>query len=103
LRSPLTDAHVARYHAKGLLPDNLECFIIDNDFSLVDGNKMVAFEPHLQCGMGFLPSKFLISLCRFYVLELVQLNLNAIAALSIFVILCECWLNSLTKSYRPNS
>jgi hypothetical protein len=43
-------------------------------------------------GMGYPPSKFLISFYRFYVLEIVHLNPNVIFALSSFVILRACWL-----------
>jgi hypothetical protein len=92
VRSPLTEARLARYHEKGLLPGNMEYFIIDNEFLRIENNQLVTFESHLECAMGFPPSRFLVFFCRHYVLELVHPNPNAIAALSVFVVLCVCWL-----------
>jgi hypothetical protein len=52
---------------------------------------MVYFESHLITGLGFPPSKFLIAVMNYLGCELVHLNPNAIAALSCFTMLCECW------------
>jgi hypothetical protein len=79
----LNEAHITRYHEEDLLLGNLECFLIDIDFP---------FESHLQCRVCFPPNKFLVSFYRYYVLELVHLNLNTIAALTVFIVPCECWL-----------
>jgi hypothetical protein len=59
---------------------------------MVDNTMIVCFESHLTTGLGLPSSKFLISVLNFLRCELVHLNLNAIAALSYFIMLCECWL-----------
>jgi hypothetical protein len=59
---------------------------------MVDNNTIVCFESHHITGIDLPPSKFLISIMNFLRCELVHLNLNAIAALSCFTMLCECWL-----------
>jgi hypothetical protein len=59
---------------------------------MVDGSTVVCFESHLVPGLGLPPSKFLVAIMNFLGCELVHLNLNTIAALSCFTMLCECWL-----------
>jgi hypothetical protein len=59
---------------------------------MVDNSTVVCFESHLIAGLGLTPSKFLVSILNFLGCELVHLNSNAIAALSCFAMLCECWL-----------
>jgi hypothetical protein len=58
----------------------------------VDNSIVVCFESHLIAWLGLPPSKFLVSIINFLVCELVHLNLNAIATLSHFTMLVECWL-----------
>jgi hypothetical protein len=53
---------------------------------------VVCFESHLVAGLDLPPSKFLIAIMNFLRCELVHFNLNIIAALSYFTMLCECWL-----------
>jgi hypothetical protein len=53
---------------------------------------MVCFKSHLIVGLGLPPSKFLSATMNFLSCELVHFNPNAIAALSYFTMLCECWL-----------
>jgi hypothetical protein len=53
---------------------------------------VVCFESHLVVGLGLPPSKFLVVIMNFLRCELVHFNLNAIATLSCFMMLCECWL-----------
>jgi hypothetical protein len=53
---------------------------------------MVCFEFHLIIGLGLPPSKFLYAIMNFLGYELVHFNPNAIAALSCFTMLWECWL-----------
>jgi hypothetical protein len=43
-------------------------------------------------GLGLLPRKFLVAVMSHLGCELVHLNPNVIAALSYFVMLCECLL-----------
>jgi hypothetical protein len=53
---------------------------------------VVCIESHLIPGLGLPPSKFLVAIMNFLGCQLVHLNLNTIAALSCFTMLCECWL-----------
>jgi hypothetical protein len=53
---------------------------------------VVCFESHLVAGLGLPPSKFLVAIMNFLGCELVHFSPNAIAALSYFFMLCECWL-----------
>jgi hypothetical protein len=59
---------------------------------MVDNSTIVCFESHLIVVFDLPPSKFPVSILNFLGCELVHLNLNAIAALSFFTMLCECWL-----------
>jgi hypothetical protein len=62
------------------------------DVPIVNDSTTIYFESYLIAGLGLPPSKFLSSIMNFLGCELVHFNLNAIAALSYFTILCECWL-----------
>jgi hypothetical protein len=62
------------------------------DVPIVNDSTTICFESYLIIGLGLSPSKFLSSIMNFLECELVHFNLNAIAALSYFTILCECWL-----------
>jgi hypothetical protein len=62
------------------------------DVPIVNDSTTISFESYLIVGLGLSPSKFLSSIMNFLGCELVHFNLNAIAALSYFTILCECWL-----------
>jgi hypothetical protein len=53
---------------------------------------MLCFESHLIAGLGLRPSKFLVSIMNFLGCSLIHFNPNALAALSSFTMLCECWL-----------
>jgi hypothetical protein len=57
---------------------------------MVDRTTVVCFESHLIAGLGLPPSKFLVLVMGFLGCELVHLNLNAIATLTCFTMLCEC-------------
>jgi hypothetical protein len=59
---------------------------------MVHNSTVVCFESHLVAGLGLPLSKFLVSVMNFLTCELVHLNPNAIAVLSCFTMLCECWL-----------
>jgi hypothetical protein len=52
---------------------------------------VVCFESHLVAGLGLPPNKFLMAIMNFLGCERVNINPNAIAALSSFTMLCECW------------
>ncbi|TVU02693.1 hypothetical protein EJB05_51794, partial [Eragrostis curvula] len=57
------------------------------------------FESHLICGFNLPPSKFLERVCKFYKIELIHLKPQAISLLSIFAMLCECWLGTAPSLY----
>jgi hypothetical protein len=54
---------------------------------------VVCFESPLMCRIGLPPSKFLVSILNYLGCESVHLYPNAIAALSYFMMLSECWLD----------
>jgi hypothetical protein len=62
------------------------------DVPTVDGSIMLCFESDLIAGLGLPPSKFLVSIMNFFGYSLIHFNPNALAALSSFSMLCECWL-----------
>jgi hypothetical protein len=62
------------------------------DFPTTHGSTVVCFESHLIVGLDLPPSKFLIAIMNFLSSEVVHFYPNAIAALSCFSMLCECWL-----------
>jgi hypothetical protein len=76
----LTEDDHKAYHVVGWMNDGLDSSISEVDAPLVDVSTMVCFESHLVAIMNFLRC------------ELVHFNPNAIAALSYFTMLCECWL-----------
>jgi hypothetical protein len=86
----ITEAHSQAYHSAGWLTDDLESSVSEVDVQTVDGSIMVCFEPHLVVGLGLPPSKFLVAIMNFLGCELVHFNLNTIAALSCFTMMCEC-------------
>ncbi|TVU42180.1 hypothetical protein EJB05_08573, partial [Eragrostis curvula] len=59
-----------------------------------DTTEIPVFESHLICGFNLPPSKFLERVCKYYSIELLHLKPQAIALLSIFSTLCECWLGT---------
>jgi hypothetical protein len=80
------------YHDLGWLTGNLISSIPAIDIPTTHGFIVVCFEYHLVAGLGLPPSKFLVSIMNFLGCELVHFNPNVIAALSCFMLLCECWL-----------
>jgi hypothetical protein len=80
------------YHDRGWLAGNLNSTILEVDVPTVDDSIVICFESHLSARLGLLPSKFLVSIMNNLGCALVHFNPNAIAALSIFMKLCECWL-----------
>jgi hypothetical protein len=66
--------------------------ISDLEFPTVDNTTIICFESHLIVRLGLPPIKFLVSILNFLRCELVHLNPNAIAVLSCFTMMCECWL-----------
>jgi hypothetical protein len=80
------------YHDRGWLTGNLVSFILEVDAPTVEGSTIICFESQLAAGMGLPPTKFLSSIMNHLGCSLVHLNTNAVLALSIFIMLCECWL-----------
>jgi hypothetical protein len=80
------------YHRFGWLTGNLISTIPEVDVSTIHDSTIICFESYLITGLGLLPSKFLSSTMNFLGCKLVHFNSNAIATLSCFVMLCECWL-----------
>jgi hypothetical protein len=62
------------------------------EYPIVDDTIVVCFESHLAVGLGLPPSKFVVAVMSHLGCELVHFNPNAIATLSCFTMLCECWL-----------
>jgi hypothetical protein len=85
-------ADLATYHATGWLPGGVLSSSIDLEFPTIDKTVIICFESHLMAGLGLSPIKFLVSSLNFLRCELVHLNLNTIAALICFSMLCKCWL-----------
>jgi hypothetical protein len=91
-KSTVIEADRSTYHTTDWLGGALESFILKVDIPMVDNTTIVCFESHPISRLGLPPSKFLVSIMNFLRCKLVHLNLNAIAALSCFTMLCECWL-----------
>jgi hypothetical protein len=78
-------------HSTDWLIGGLESSVPEVDVPTVDGSTVVCFESHLVAGLSLPPSKFLVDIMNFLGCELVHFNPNAIAALSCFTMMCECW------------
>jgi hypothetical protein len=82
--------------ASGEIPELFELFkkmtIPKVDVPTIHNSTVVCFVSHFIAGLGPPPSKFLVAIMNYLGCELVHFNLNAIAALSCFIMLCECWL-----------
>jgi hypothetical protein len=80
------------YHDLGWVPGHLMSSISEVEFPTVDDSNVMCFESHLIAGLGLPPSKFLVTIMSNLGCGLVHFNPNAIAVLSCFAMLCECWL-----------
>jgi hypothetical protein len=88
----VTDAKRQGYHDLGWLTGNLLSSVPEVDVLTIKGSIMLCFESHLIARLGLPPSKFLVSIMNFLGCSLIHFNPNALAALSSFAMLCECWL-----------
>jgi hypothetical protein len=88
----VTDKDISAYHAASWLPGVLLYFPATMDFPMINRTNIVYFESHLMCGLGLLPSKFIVSILIYIGCELVHRHLDFISVLSCFNMLCECWL-----------
>jgi hypothetical protein len=91
-KSNVSEANCQTYHDFGWLTGNLISSILEVDVPTTHSSTVVYFESHLVAGLGLPPNKFLVAIMNFFGCELVHFNLNTIAALSCFTMLCECWL-----------
>jgi hypothetical protein len=91
-KTTVTEEERLAYHRFSWLTDNLLSTIPKLDVSTFHDSTIVCFESYLVAGLGLPPNKFLSFIMNFLGCELVHFNSNAIAALSCFVMLCECWL-----------
>jgi hypothetical protein len=88
----VTDSERQGYHYLGWLTGNLLSSIPEVDVPTIDGSVMLCFKSHLIAGLGLPPSKFLVYIINFLCCSLIHFNPNALATLSSFTMLCECWL-----------
>jgi hypothetical protein len=84
---------ISKVHEVGWLPSDLVCSPSCLDFLTIDHTNIVCFESHPMCGLGLPPRKFLVVILSYLSCELIHSNLNAIAALNCFCMLCESWLD----------
>jgi hypothetical protein len=97
-KTSITEEERQAYHDYGWLTDNVLSTITEVDVPTIHGSTVLCFESHLLAGLGLPPSKFLVAIMNYLGSSLVYFNANAIAALSSFVMLCECWLGILPHS-----
>jgi hypothetical protein len=91
-KTSVTDEEHQAYHNRGWLPSNIMSTIPEVDIPTFEGSTIVCFESHLVVRLGIPPSKFLVTIMGYLNYELFHFDVNAISALSSFVMLCECWL-----------
>jgi hypothetical protein len=91
-KTMITEADRHAYHSFGWLNGGLESTVPTVEYPIVDDTIVVCFKSHLVARLGLPPSMFLVAVMSHLGCELVHFNPNAIAALSCFMMLCECWL-----------
>jgi hypothetical protein len=91
-KTTVTKEERLAYHRFGWLTGNLISTMPEVDIPIVHDSTTISFESYLITGLGLPPRNFLSSIMNFLGCELVNFNPNAIAALSCFAMLCECWL-----------
>jgi hypothetical protein len=89
-KTSVSEEEIQGYHRHGWLTSNVLSSIPEVDVPTVHGLSVLCFESHLLAGLGHPPSKFLAAIKNYLDCSLVHFNANAIAALSSFVMLCEC-------------
>jgi hypothetical protein len=88
----VSEEELQAFHNRGWLTGNVISTIPEVDVPTIHGLTVLCFESHLLSGLGLPPSKFSTTIMNYLGCSLVHFNTNALAALSSFVILCECWL-----------
>jgi hypothetical protein len=88
----LLPSHHLLLHSHGWLTSNVLSSILEVEVPTAVDSSVLCFKSHLLVGLGLSPSKFLVAIMNYLGCSLVHFNANAIAALSIFVMMCGCWL-----------
>jgi hypothetical protein len=91
-KTSVSEEELQAYHHHGWLTGNVLSYIPEVHVPTVHSSSVLCFEPHFLAGLGLPPSKFLAAIMNYLGCSLVHFNANAIATLSSFVMLCECWL-----------
>jgi hypothetical protein len=65
-KAPIVDEkYITNFHATGWLLGSLLCTPTTLEFPTIDHTNIVCFELHLMCGLGLLPSKFLVAILNY--------------------------------------
>jgi hypothetical protein len=91
-KTAITEEDRKGYHNRDWLRNNLISFIPEVNVPTVHGSTILCFESYLIGELGLPPSKIFTTITYFLGCELIHFNPNDIAALSCFIMLCECWL-----------
>jgi hypothetical protein len=86
------------FHDRDWLSGNTISTIPEVDVPTVHGSTLLYFESHLLAGLGLSPSKFLATIMNYLCCSLVHFNASALAVLSSFMMMCECWLGIMPDS-----
>jgi hypothetical protein len=86
----VSEEELQAYHIHGWLTGNVLSSIPEIGIPAIAGSTVLCFKSHLLAGLGLPPSKFLAAIMNYLGCLLVHFNANVIAALSNFVMLCEC-------------
>jgi hypothetical protein len=89
-KTSLPGEELQGYHRLGWLTGNVLSSVPKVYVPTVQGSSILCFKSHLLAGLGLPPSKFLAAIMNYLGCSLVHFNVNAITALSNFVMLCEC-------------
>jgi hypothetical protein len=91
-KTSVTEEELQVYHHHHWLTGNVLSSIPEVDVPTVHGSSVLCFETHLLVGLGLPPSMFLAAIMNYLGCSLVHFNVNAIAALSSFMMPYECYL-----------
>jgi hypothetical protein len=89
-KTSVSEEELQAYHHRGWLTGNVLSSIPEVDVPTVHGSSIICLESHKLVELGLPPSKFLAAIMNYLGYSLVHFNVNAIAALSSFVMQCEC-------------
>jgi hypothetical protein len=89
-KTNLSKEELQSYHRLGWLTGNVLSSVPEVDVLTVHDSSVLCFESHLLARLVLPPRKFLAVIMNCLSCSLVHFNVNAIVALSSFVMLCEC-------------